>query len=117
MADINIEVSKDVADKVFEAIELAKKTGKLKKGTNECTKAIERGNAKLVVAAKDVNPKEIIMHLPLLCAEKSIPFILVGSKEELGTAAGLTVPTGAVAIIQEGEGKALVQEITLQSKA
>ncbi len=115
--DINTEVSKDVAEKVFEAIELAKKTGKLKKGTNECTKAIERGTAKLVVAAKDVNPKEIIMHLPALCAEKSIPFVLVGSKEELGTAAGLGVATGAIAIIQEGEGKALVQEIAAKVKA
>lgn len=115
--DINTEVSKDVAEKVFEAIELAKKTGKLKKGTNECTKAIERGQAKLVVAAKDVNPKEIIMHLPGLCAEKSIPFVLVGSKEELGTAAGLNVPTGAIAILQEGDAKALVQEIAAKVKA
>lgn len=114
--DINTEVSKDTAEKVFEAIELAKKSGKLKKGTNECTKAIERGTAKLVVAAKDVNPKEIIMHLPGLCAEKGIPFALVGSKEELGTAAGVGLSTAAVAIIQEGEAKALVAEIAAQLK-
>ena len=105
------ELSKEDADRVLEAIEIAKATGKLKKGTNEVTKAIERGEAKLVAYAKDVTPKEIVMHLPLLCEEKSIPFAEVGTKEELGSAAGLEVPTVAVAIVNEGEAKKLVREL------
>ena len=39
-------------NKVYEAIEVAKATGKLRKGTNEVTKSIERGQAKLVAYAK-----------------------------------------------------------------
>jgi len=37
--------------KVLEAVEVARNTGKIKKGSNEATKAIEKGDAKLVVYA------------------------------------------------------------------
>ena len=112
--NLDENLPKDVADKVFEAIEVAKKTGKIKKGTNETTKAVERGTAKLVVVAKDVNPREVIMHLPALCEEKGILFVAVDSKEELGVAAGLGVATSSIAVIQEGEAKNLIKDI--QSK-
>ena len=108
---------KDLMEKAFQAVEHARTTGKVKKGTNEVTKSIERGTAKLVVIAKDVSPPEILMHLPLLAKEKNIPLIEVEKKEELGAAAGLTVATSAVAVIQEGEAKDLVKEIVEQMKA
>ncbi|MBI4149866.1 50S ribosomal protein L7ae [Candidatus Woesearchaeota archaeon] len=98
-------------DKVYEAIELAKNTGKIRKGANEVTKVLERGQAKLVAIAKDVNPKEIVMHIPLLAKEKGVPCFEVPSKEELGTAAGVTIGTAAVAIVQEGEAKNLIKEL------
>jgi len=107
---------KESQDRIYEAIETAKATGKLKKGTNEVTKAIERGDAKLVVAAKDVSPPEITMHLPLLCEEKGIPFVSVASKEELGAAAGIDKPTSSVAIVQEGEAKNLIKDIIADLK-
>lgn len=110
------EVNKELQEKAYEAVEIAKKTGKLKKGVNEVTKAVERGIAKLVLIAKDVNPPEIIMHLPPLCEEKDTTFIYVSSREELGTSAGLKVPTASVAIIQEGEAANLVKEIKQTSK-
>ncbi len=90
-------------EKAYESIELAKKSGKIKKGTNEVTKSVERGTAKLVVVAKDISPQEIILHLKPLCEEKSIPFVEVDSREELGAAAGLQVSTSAVAVLQEGK--------------
>ncbi|MFH1376469.1 MAG: 50S ribosomal protein L7Ae [Candidatus Woesearchaeota archaeon] len=102
----------DNANKAYEAIELAKKTGKIKKGSNEATKVAERGIAKLVVAAADVSPKEVIMHLEPLCKEKGIPYVEVPSKEELGAAAGLQVSTAAVAIVKEGEAKDLIKELS-----
>lgn len=92
-------------EKILHIIELAKNTGKVKIGTNEATKAIERGTAKLIVSAEDVNPKEIVMHLGPLCNEKKIPYATVKSKQELGRAAGIDVPTAAIAILQEGEAK------------
>ena len=110
------EVSKELQEKAYEAVEIAKKTGKLKKGVNEVTKVVERGQAKLVIIAKDVNPPEIVMHLPVLCEEKEISFIYVSSREELGSAAGLTVPTASVAIINEGDATNLVKELREASK-
>lgn len=95
------------ADQIYEAVEVARTTGKIKKGVNEVTKALERGTAKFVVVAKDVTPAEVIMHLPLLAKEKNIPCAEVPSKEQLGAAAGLTVGTGAIAVLVEGEAKRL----------
>jgi len=108
------EVTKEIQDKAYEAIELAKKSGKIKKGTNEVTKAIERGIAKLVVSASNVNPKEIIMHIEPLCKEKDVPYVIVGSKEDLGAAAGLPVGTSSVAIIKEGDATNLIKEIKIK---
>jgi len=105
------EVSKDNENKAYEAVELAKKTGKLKKGVNEVTKAVEKGIAKLVVYAADVNPQEVIMHLKPLCEEKNIPCVIVSSREELGAAAGLDVSTASIAIIKEGESAQLIKEL------
>jgi len=50
---IRFQVPKDAADKAYQLLQVAKDTGKLRKGTNESTKAIERGIAKLVLIAED----------------------------------------------------------------
>jgi len=90
---------------ILEVIEIARETGKIRRGVNEVTKALERGEAKLVVFAEDVSPPEIVMHLPVLCDEKKIPFVKVPAKVELGRAAGIDVGTTAVAVVDAGEGK------------
>ena len=108
------QVEKDTLDKVFEAVELARKSGKIKKGTNEVTKSIERGTAKLVIVAKDVNPPEIVMHIPALCKEKGIACVEAPSREELGAVAGIAVPTVSIAIVDEGEAKDLVQSLNTE---
>ena len=88
---------------VYEIIEKARKTGKIEKGTNEVTKAIERGTAKFVAYATDVNPKEIVQHLPILCKEKNIVYGEADKKEKLGIAAGLGVSCSSVVVINAGE--------------
>ncbi|MDI6826016.1 MAG: 50S ribosomal protein L7Ae [Candidatus Aenigmarchaeota archaeon] len=110
------EIPKDLIDKVLQAIEIAKNTGKIKKGTNETTKAIERGVAKLVVIAKDVEPKEIVMHLPILCEEKKCDYVYVPSKEELGRAVGINVSTASACVVEPGEAKDLVEDIIRKIK-
>ena len=90
---------------VYEVIEKARKTGKIEKGTNEVTKAIERGTAKLVVYASDVSPKEIVQHIPILCKEKNIICVEADKKEKLGISAGLTVSCSSVAIINSGDAE------------
>ncbi len=90
---------------VYSIIEKARKTGKIEKGTNEVTKAIERGTVKFVAYAADVEPKEIIQHIPLLCKEKKIPCQEVDSKKKLGIAVGIPVAASSVAIIEPGDAE------------
>jgi len=88
---------------VYDIIERARKTGKIEKGTNEVTKAIERGTAKFVAYAADVDPKEIVAHLPILCKEKGIKCLEADSKQKLGISVGIPVSASSVAIIEAGE--------------
>jgi len=90
---------------VYSIIEKARKTGKVEKGINETTKAVERGTAKLVVVADDVDPKELIQHLPILAKEKQIPYQTVDAKQKLGIAAGLNVGCGSIAVIEAGDSE------------
>ena len=96
---------------VYQIIEKARKTGKIEKGTNEVTKAIERGTAKLVVYAADVEPKEIVQHLPILCKEKKVPCIEVDSKQKLGVSVGLPVSASSVVVIESGEADAEISSL------
>jgi large subunit ribosomal protein L7Ae len=111
-----MELNKEQANEVYTMIEVAKATGKIKKGVNEVTKALERGEAKIVAVAADTNPAEILMHLPILGKEKGIVVVKVPSKEELGAAAGLAVGTAAVAIVVEGDAKSDIDKFVAQSK-
>jgi large subunit ribosomal protein L7Ae len=90
---------------IYDIVEKAAKTGKVDKGVNEVTKAVERGVAKLVVVASDVDPKELTQHLPILCNEKEIKFAEADSREKLGISVGINRPTAAVAVVEVGEAK------------
>ncbi|QOR94466.1 50S ribosomal protein L7ae [Thermosphaera chiliense] len=109
---VKFEVPPELAEKVYETVKKVRETGgKIKKGTNETTKAVERGQARLVVIAEDVDPPEIVAHLPLLCDEKKIPYVYVPSKQKLGEAAGIEVAASSAAIVDAGEAKSMVEEI------
>lgn len=104
-------VPEELVKKTLEAVRKAAESGKIRKGVNETTKAIERGVAKLTIIAEDVTPPEIVAHIPVLCDEKKAPYIFVPTKEELGKAAGLEVPTSAISIVKEGNAKDLITDI------
>jgi len=113
---VRFEVPPDLAEKAYEAMRIARETGRIKKGTNETTKAVERGLAKLVIIAEDVDPPEIVAHLPLLCEEKKVPYVYVPSKKKLGEAAGIEVAAASACIIEAGEAKSLVDEIVAKTQ-
>ncbi len=101
----------DLKTKILEIVEASANAKGLKKGINETTKAVERGNAKIVVLAEDVEPKEIVMHFPSLCKEKKIEYAYVPKREELGKAAGLKVPTAAVAVVKSGSAEKELEKV------
>ena len=113
---VKFEVSKEIADAAYEALQISSKTGIVRKGTNETTKAIERAQAKLVVIAEDVDPPEVVAHLPLLCEERKIPYIFVPSKEKIGNAVGIDVSAASVCIVKEGDAAGLVREIVARTE-
>ena len=71
---VQFETPEDLANKIYEMIDL-NKNGRVKKGSNEVTKAAERGTAQFIILAEDVNPPELLAHIPLICDEKDIPLV------------------------------------------
>ncbi|MGI0133262.1 MAG: 50S ribosomal protein L7Ae [Thermoplasmata archaeon] len=108
---VRFETPSELADKALQLVQVASETGKVRVGTNEVTKSSERSEAKLVVMAEDVDPVEILVHIPMLCEEKRIPYLYVPKKQRLGQAAGLSKSAASVAIVEAGEAKSLLEEI------
>ncbi len=108
---VKFDVPEELMKKTLRLVEIARTTGRIKKGTNEATKSIDRGEAKLAIIAMDVEPEEIVMHLPVLCEEKGVPYTYVSSKQELGKAAGIEVAAASVVIVNPGEGSKILDEI------
>ena len=102
---VKFEVPDEIQNKALEALEIARDTGKIKKGSNEATKAVERGIAQLVLLGADVEPEEIVMHLPPLCDEK---------QSDIGAASGLDVGSAAAAIVKPGKAKELIDDVVKQ---
>lgn len=111
---VRFETPKELVDKIYQIVERTRDTGRLRKGTNEVTKLVERGEAKLVIMSEDVQPEEILAHIPPICDEKTIPYAYVPSKQELGKAAGLEKATASVVILDPGKGKPLLDEVIEQ---
>jgi len=107
-------VPQEIAEKVYDMLNIALQTGKVKRGTNEVTKAVERGLAKLVVIAEDVDPPETVAHLPLLCEEKGVPYVYVPSKERLGKSVGLKTNAASAVIIEPGQAASELENLVKQ---
>ncbi|MGC8670023.1 MAG: 50S ribosomal protein L7Ae [Candidatus Micrarchaeia archaeon] len=108
---VKFEVSNDVVAKTYEALQLAKQTGVVKKGSNEVTKSVERGLASFVVIAGDVDPEEVVIHIPTICEQKKVAYSYVPSKLDLGKSIGLNVPCTAVAIENPGKAESSIKDI------
>lgn len=66
---VKFETPQDLVNPIYEAVRVAAQSGKVRKGTNEATKAVERGLSKLIVIAEDVEPPEVVAHIPIICDE------------------------------------------------
>lgn len=108
---VKFETPKELVNAIYEAVRVAKQSGKVRKGTNEATKAIERGSSKLIVIAEDVEPPEVVAHLPILCEERNTAYVFVPSKQSLGQALGIDVPSAAASILDAGEGQHILDQI------
>lgn len=110
-AHVKFEVPEELQRKSLEALDLARTTGSVKKGTNETTKTIERGMAKLVLIGEDVTPVEIVMHIPPLCEEKGTPYLYVKSQKDLGAACGINKGCASAAVVDPGRAGEVIEGI------
>ena len=108
---VKFETPEDLVSPILEALRVASSSGKVKKGTNEATKAIERGSSKLIVIAEDVEPPEVVAHLPILCEEQGAAFVFVPTKQELGNSLGIEITSAAAALLDAGDAQHIVDQI------
>ncbi|HJJ22541.1 MAG TPA: 50S ribosomal protein L7Ae [Nitrosopumilus sp.] len=108
---VKFETPADLVSPILEALRVAATSGKVKKGTNEATKAIERGSSKLIVIAEDVEPPEVVAHLPILCEEQGAAYVFVPTKQELGNSLGIEITSAAAAILDAGDAQHIVDQI------
>jgi large subunit ribosomal protein L7Ae len=108
---VKFETPEDLVSPILEAVRVAMQSGKVKKGTNEATKAIERGTSKLIVIAEDVEPPEVVAHLPILCDEQGAAYAFVPSKQELGKALGIDITSAAAAILDSGDAQHIFDQV------
>lgn len=71
----------ELTSKILRLSQQAMNYKQLKKGANEATKALNRGQAEFVILAADAEPLEILLHIPLLCEDKNVPYVFVQSKQ------------------------------------
>ena len=93
LADAELTVS------ILDAVQQSSNYKQLKKGANEATKTLNRGITDLIVMAADTEPLEILLHLPLLCEDKNVPYVFISSKVALGRACGVSRPVVACSIL------------------
>jgi len=88
----------DLNNQILELVNQATQYKQLKKGANEATKTLNRGIAELIILTADTEPLEILLHLPLLCEEKNVPYVFVESKAALGRACNVSRPVIAASV-------------------
>ncbi|KAL3480065.1 50S ribosomal protein L30e-like protein [Aspergillus californicus] len=87
-----------LSQQLLDLVQQASHYKQIKKGANEATKTLNRGTSEIVILAADTTPLPIILHLPLLCEDKNVPYVYVPSKLALGRATGVSRPVIAVSI-------------------
>ena len=108
---VKFETPEELVNPIYEALRVAAQSGKVKRGTNEATKAIERGSSKLIIIAEDVEPPEVVAHLPILCEEQSAAYVFVPSKQDLGKALGIDITSAAAAILDSGDAQHIIDQV------
>lgn len=88
----------DLTQQILDITQQATHLRQLKKGANEATKTLNRGISEFIIMAADASPIEIVLHLPLLCEDKNVPYVFVSSKMALGRACGVSRPVIAASV-------------------
>ncbi|CAN0036890.1 unnamed protein product [Laminaria digitata] len=106
----------DLTVTILDLIQQASNYKQLKKGANEATKTLNRGISEFIVMAADAEPLEILLHLPLLCEDKNVPYVFVPSKVALGRACGVSRPVISCSVTTNEASQLKSQILTLKDQ-
>lgn len=101
---------------ILDIVQQATNLRQLKKGANEATKTLNRGISEFIVMAADAEPIEIVLHLPLLCEDKNVPYVFVPSKIALGRSCGVSRPVVAASVTTNDSSQIKEQVYQLKDK-
>ncbi|MCL5955222.1 MAG: 50S ribosomal protein L7Ae [Candidatus Thermoplasmatota archaeon] len=107
---VKFETPESVEKKLLDLVENAFRSGKIKKGTNEVIKSIERGESKIVVIAEDVTPPEVVYYLPMLCDERKVPYAYVKKRSDLGAKVGIA-SAASISVVDLGKGEEVYKQV------
>jgi large subunit ribosomal protein L7Ae len=107
---VKFETPESLEKSALDLVENSFRNGKIKKGTNEVIKSIERGESKLVVISEDVSPPEVVYYLPTLCTERKVPFVYVKKKNDLGGRVGIS-SAASISIVDYGKNQELYTKV------
>lgn len=97
-------------------LQQAQNYNQLRRGANEATKTLNRGLSEFIVMAADTAPLEILLHLPLLCEDKNVPYVFVRSKQALGRACGVSRPIIACSVTVNEGSQLKTQIVSIQQE-
>lgn len=105
-----------LTQQILDIVQQASHLRQLKKGANEATKTLNRGISEFIIMAADTEPIEILLHLPLLCEDKNVPYVFVPSKVALGRACGVSRPVISASVTSNDASQLKDQIIQMKDK-
>lgn len=110
---VKFETPESLEKKILDLAENSYRSGKIKKGTNEVIKSVERGESKFVIISEDVSPPEVVYYLPMLCDERKIPYGYVKKKSDLGAKVGIA-SAASISVVDYGKNDDVYKSIVAE---
>jgi H/ACA ribonucleoprotein complex subunit 2 len=104
--------------KIYKLVRKASSVKLIRRGVKEVVKGLRKGETGLCILAGDIYPLDVISFLPILLEEKSVPYLFVPSKQDLGASACTKRPTSVVLIkTKKGfEAQDILDALTQEAK-
>jgi len=104
--------SKKFAKKVYKLIKKGTKAKSIRSGLKDVQSRIRKGETGLVIFAGDVTPVDVMVHMPVVCEDKQIPYIYTPSRMDLGAAMGVKRGCLMILVKEHDDIKELYDEVS-----
>lgn len=84
--------------RIYKLVKKSSQVKQTRRGVKEVVKALRKGAKGFCVIAGDINPVDVVTHLPIMCEDRHIPYMYIPSKHDLGAAAATKRPTSCILV-------------------